>query len=106
MASNFLQTLGLARRAKKIIYGIEMVAANAQSVLLIMLSSDAGGAVARRAERLGQAARAQVITLPHSSRELGQALGTQTCAVVGVTEMGFATTLRSELEKEKRLRKV
>ena len=97
--SNFLQTLGLARKARKVIYGIEMVAANSSSVLLILLSNDAGGVVTRRADRLSKAARAPALTLPYTGRELGHALGAPACAVVGVIDTGFATSLRYEAQK-------
>ena len=96
--NKFLQTLGLARRAGKAVYGIETVATNSRNSHLILLANDAGIAVSRRAARLGAEASAEVVTVPYTSAELGQALGTATCAVAAITEKGFATSLSYDLK--------
>ncbi|MCL2082312.1 MAG: ribosomal L7Ae/L30e/S12e/Gadd45 family protein [Oscillospiraceae bacterium] len=96
--SKFLQTLGLARRAGRAIFGIDTVAANTRTAQLIVLANDAGIAVSRRAARIGAEANVEIITAPYTSVELGQAIGTQLCAVAAITEKGFATSISYELK--------
>ena len=99
MADRFLQTLGLARRAGRAVYGIETVTASARDAILILLAKDAGNAVSRRAGRLELRAGAQILAVPYTRAALGRALGVKTCAAAAVTEQGFADNLQRQLQE-------
>lgn len=90
----FLSTLGLARRAGKLLLGVESLLAYRKSVCLIVYASDASPRVKR-----SLAGRNDPSVTPDLTKEqLGRAVGCKEAAVVAVTDAGFAGILRKKLE--------
>lgn len=90
MTANALGLLGLARKAGKLEIGEEPVGAacRGHKARLVLLASDAAENTADRARRV--AGPVNVVSVPFSKEELGAALGRKTCAVLAVTDGGFA----------------
>jgi ribosomal protein L7Ae-like RNA K-turn-binding protein len=91
-----LRLLGLARRAGKLICGLEAVLEHAGGAAMILLASDAGNSVKREALRLNR----HTVTLPHSKAELGAAVGRGTCAIAAVTGAAFDRGIKEALQME------
>lgn len=91
--------IGLARKAGKAEIGEESVAAaaTAHKSRLILLSADAAGNTAKRAQRLGEGGNCPVVTLPLGKAELGAALGRSSCALMALTDVGFAASVMKKL---------
>ena len=86
--------IGLARKAGKAEVGEEPVtaAATAHKARLILLSS-----TAKRARRLGESGNCPVITPGLTKAQLGAALGRSSCALVALTDVGFAASVVKKL---------
>ena len=92
--NNFLSTLGLARRAGKLLLGVDSIESFRKPVALLIYASDASPRV-RRA--LG--GRTDPSVSPDLTKEqLGSAVGCKSAAVIAVTDAGFAGILRKKLE--------
>ena len=90
----FLSTLGLARRAGKLLMGVDSLSAYRKPVSLIVYASDASPRVKRTL-----AGRTDPSVTPDLTKEqLGRAVGCKEAAVVAVTDAGFAGILRKKLE--------
>ena len=102
MSSNTkaLDLLGMARRSGRMAYGIETVTANARSILLILVAADIGSATERKARRVAETTNIQVVKMPYTKDRTGKALGLESCSVVGITDKGFATNIRHQIENE------
>ncbi|MFQ5895257.1 MAG: DUF448 domain-containing protein [Nitrospinota bacterium] len=88
--------LGMARRAGRLVRGRSAVEESFPSCLLILWSEDAGGSVAKLAERGGPPHR---VLRGFSKKRLGELLGKRPVAVVGVREEGLARALVRWLER-------
>lgn len=94
MDKNFLSTLGLARRAGKLLLGVESIQSYPRSVALLIIASDASPRVTR-----ALAGRTEMSVVSDLSKvELGHAVGCKQAAVVAVTDAGFAGTIRKKME--------
>jgi len=92
--NSFLSTLGLARRAGKLLLGVDSLTAYRKSVALIVYASDASPRVKR-----ALADRTDLSVTPGLTKaQLGRAVGCKEAAVVAVTDAGFAGILRKKLE--------
>lgn len=92
--NNFLSTLGLARRAGKLLLGVDSVTSCRKPVPLLIYASDASPRVKR-----ALATRTDPSVTPDFTKEqLGRAVGCKEAAVVAVTDAGFAGILRNKLE--------
>lgn len=100
MDSKFLSTLGLARRAGKLVYGYDAVIDALHSAHLILFASDLSAR--SRNSVLQQAAAKNIIsiTVPFTMEQLAAALGTKPVGIVGIIEKGFAGLLTASLAKE------
>ena len=96
-----IQLLGLARKAGRLELGDEPVAAvcRARQARLLLLASDAAPNTCRRAAHFGQAGNVLWLTLPHNKQELGEALGRTSCAMLALTDTGFAAAAAKQLAK-------
>ena len=87
-----LGLLSLARKGGNIVLGEEQAgaAARASRARLMLLASDAGGHAVRRAKELRGRDGAALLTLPYTRDELGDALGTTSCAIAAITDVQLA----------------
>lgn len=94
MDGNLLPTLGLARRAGKLLLGVESIESYRKPVELLIYASDASPRVKRTLS-----ARTEPSVSPDLTKEqLGRAVGCKQAAVIAVTDAGFAGILRKKLE--------
>ncbi len=94
MDKTFLSTLGLARRAGKLLLGVESVQSYKKPVALLIFASDASLRVKRTLSH-----RTELSLTPELTKEqLGRAVGCKEAAVIAVTDAGFAGTIRKKLE--------
>ena len=92
--------LGLALRAGRLAVGEEPVGAASRShkAYLLLLASDAADNTIRRANHFTQAGTNTIcLTIPMTKEELGGALGRASCAMLAVTDVGFAAALAERL---------
>ena len=94
-----LHMLGLARKAGRLEIGEEPVGAvcRARRAKVILLDSDAASNTYRRAAHFGEAGNVLWLGLPFSKTELGLALGRGSCAMLALTDAGFAASLVQKL---------
>ena len=94
-----LRLLGLAKKAGRLEAGEEPVGAacRARQARLVLLASDAAPNTRRRAAHFGQAGNALWLELPFEKGELGLTLGRTSCAMLALTDAGFAASLTEKL---------
>ena len=102
MSKEILSTLGLCKRAGMLDVGEESVesAARARDVRLLLLACDAAENTARRAAHFSEMGQCLQIQVPFTKAELGQAVGRGDCALLGVTDIGFAASIVRRLADE------
>lgn len=91
--------LGLMKKAGKLEIGEEPVGAacRAHKAQLILIAQDAAPNSVRRAQHFADLAKAPVVAPPLDKDQLGQAVGRPPCAMIAVTDIGFAATLVKKL---------
>ncbi len=67
---------------------------------LVLLSAGAAGNTADKAGRLASECGAPLAALPQDKNAVGLALGRRVCAVLAVTDAGFAALILSKLAQE------
>lgn len=94
-----LHLLGLAKKAGKLEIGEEPVGAvcRARHARVVLLAKDAAPNTCRRAAHFGQAGNVLWLQLPHTKDELGFQLGRSSCAMLAVTDFGFAAAIGDKL---------
>ena len=94
-----LHLLGLARKAGRLEIGEEPVGAvcRARQARLVLLASDAAANTNRRAAHFGEAGNVLWLEVPYSKAELGFHLGRGSCAMLAITDAGFAATVTEKL---------
>lgn len=94
-----LHLLGLARKAGRLEIGEEPVGAvcRARQAKLVLLASDAASNTFRRAAHFGQAGNVLWLEVPFSKMDLGLALGRGPCAMLALTDVGFASSIVQKL---------
>ena len=94
-----LHLLGLARKAGRLEVGEEPVGAacRAHHARLVLLASDAAPNSCRRAAHFGQAGNVLFLELPFTKAELGFVLGRGSCAMLALTDAGFAASVLEKL---------
>ena len=99
MDNSLLGLIGLARKAGRVEVGEEPVsiAARTHKAKLILLASDAAENTIRRAKSLGEIGSCPCLVSPFSKPELGGAVGRASCAVIALTEVGFAASTAKKL---------
>lgn len=87
-----LGLLSISRKGGNIVLGEEQVGAQARAgrARLMILASDAGGHTVRRAKSFVAGTAQPLITLPYTKDELGDALGTTSCAIAAITDVRLA----------------
>lgn len=94
-----LHLLGLARKAGRLELGEEPVGAacRARQAKLVLLACDAASNTFRRAAHFGEAGNVLWLEVPFTKAELGFALGRGSCAMLALTDVGFASSLVQKL---------
>ena len=94
-----LSLLGLAKKAGRVEAGEDAVgmAAERHGARLILLASDAAENSARRAKRFAETGNCLLAELPADKETLGRAVGLASCAMLAVTEIGFASAMGEKL---------
>ena len=94
-----LNLIGLAKKAGKLEVGEEPVGAAARSkhARLILIASDAAENTRRRAKHFGDAGECICIEIPATKEALGKALGRTSCALLALTDIGFAEAIAKKL---------
>ena len=94
-----LSLLGLAKKAGRLVSGEEPVggAARAHDARLILLASDAAENTVRRAKHFAEAGACLCARVPADKDALGRAVGRSSCAMLAVTDIGFAETVAGKL---------
>ena len=95
-----LGLLSIARRGRRIELGEEPVAALAGQgkARLVLLASDAGDAIRRKAERLTAGTKQPLLDVPYDKRTLGGAMGWGDCAIAAFSDLGLAAAFVRALE--------
>ena len=91
--------LGLSLRAGRLAVGEEPVgvACRCHKGYLLLLASDAADNTIRRALHFCQAGKTICLTLPLTKQELGSGLGRASCAMLALTDVGFAAAVAEKL---------
>lgn len=99
MDSNILNMLGLALRARKLEVGEEPVGAacRARDCRLIIVARDAADNTYRRVRHFADAGQCLWVSVPFTKEELGGAVGRTACAMLAVTDIGFAESIAKKL---------
>ena len=94
-----LHLLGLAKKAGRLEIGEEPVGAvcRAHHARLVLLASDAAPNTRRRAAHFGEAGNVLFVELPFTKAELGFLLGRGSCAMLALTDAGFAASILEKL---------
>ena len=94
-----LHMLGLARKAGKLEIGEEPVGAVCRShhARLVLVASDAAANTRRRCAHFGEAGNVLWLEIPCTKDELGFHLGRSSCAMVALTDPGFAASIVEKL---------
>lgn len=94
-----LNLIGLAKKAGKLEVGEEPVGAAARSkhARLILIASDAADNTRRRALHFGEAGECICLEIPPTKDDLGRALGRTSCALLALTDIGFAEAVAKKL---------
>ncbi len=102
MNRELLSTLGLCKRAGMLGVGEEPVesAVRARDVRLLLVASDAAENTTRRADHFSEMGQCLQIRVPFTKEELGRAVGRSECALLGVTDIGFAAAIARRLADE------
>ena len=91
--------IGLSKKAGRAEIGEEPVgsAARAKKARVILVASDAAASSVRRAYSFAQTGACLCLTVPATKDELGRALGRTSCAMMAVTDIGFADGIVKKL---------
>lgn len=94
-----LHLLGLAKKAGRLEIGEEPVgsACRARQARLVLLAADAAPNTYRRAAHFGEAGNVLWLELPFTKEELGFQLGRSSCAMLALTDAGFAAAVSEKL---------
>lgn len=96
---NILNLIGLAKKAGRLEIGEESVGAAARSrqAKLLLVAADAAGNTVRRAGHFAEAGNVAWLQLPYDKAQLGMAVGRASCAMLALTDAGFAAALTKKL---------
>jgi len=102
MNPNILSLLGLAKRGGMLVAGEEPVDAmvRAKDARLLLTASDAAENTARRVRHFAETGACLLLQIPFTKEELGHAVGLTSCAVVALTDIGFASSIVSRMAAE------
>lgn len=89
-----LRLLGLSRRARRVVAGMDIVLAGLATgeVVLLLVAGDAADGSAEKAIRRAKTAGIPWVTLGDRA-QLGHCFGKASCAIAGLTDEGFASAI-------------
>ncbi len=96
---HILSLIGLAKRAGRLEIGEEPVgsAARGKKARVILVASDAAIGSVRRAKAFSEIGACLMLHIDATKDELGGALGRSSCAMIAVTDIGFADAIVKKL---------
>ena len=96
---SILNLLGLARKAGRVVCGEEAVseAAEGKKIRLLLYAGDAAANSCRRALTFAAKGSCLALQLPCGKGDMGRAVGYAECAMLGVTDIGFAGAIGKKL---------
>lgn len=99
MTDHTLNTLGLALRSGNLAVGEEPAAEACKSkrARLLLAASDAAENTLQKAARLAERCGVPLVMLPYEKSQVGFHLGRGVCALMAVTDAGFAASLVRQL---------
>jgi ribosomal protein L7Ae-like RNA K-turn-binding protein len=99
MHDPILSLLGLSNKAGRLEIGEEPVGAvcRARKARLVLLASDAAPNTRRRCAHFGEAGNVLWLEVPYTKAELGFTVGRSSCAILALTDAGFAASLVEKL---------
>ncbi len=99
-----LGLLSLSRKGGNLVYGEETVGSvtRAGRARLVLLASDASPHTVRRAKSFVAGTAQPLLVLPFSKDDLGDALGTPSCAIAAVTDVRLAQAIVKTLGEPER----
>ena len=99
---NTLTLIGLCKRAGMLEVGEEPVeaAARAKDARVLLLAEDAADNTARRVRHFAEMGNCLWLRVPFTKEEMGRSLGRTSCAIVAVTDIGFACNIVGRLAQE------
>ena len=102
MGSELLPLLGLCKRAGMMEVVEEPVeaATRAKDARVLLLASDAADNTVRRVRHFAEAGQCLWLRIPFTKEELGHATGRTSCAILAVTDIGFAANIVHRLAQE------
>lgn len=92
MTDQILSLLGLCKKGGMLVIGEEPVeaVARARDARVLLLAEDAADNTLRRVRHFAEAGDCLWLRLPYTKEELGRALGRTSCALLAITDIGFA----------------
>lgn len=99
MTDHTLNTLGLALRSGSLAVGEEPVAeaCKTRRAKVLLVAADAAENTADKAAWLAEQNHVPLATLPYDKSQVGFHLGRSVCALLAVTDAGFAASLMKRL---------
>ncbi len=96
---NILNLLGMAKKAGRLEIGEEPVgaAARARKAKVLILAADAAENTVRRAKHFGEIGNVALLHTPYTKVELGDCVGRTSCAMMALTDPGFAASFAEKL---------
>ena len=96
---NILTLIGLCKRAGMLEVGEEPVeaVARAKDARVLLLAEDAADNTARRVRHFAEMGSCLWLRVPFTKEEMGRSLGRTSCAIVAVTDIGFACNIVGRL---------
>lgn len=96
---SILSLLGLARKAGRVVCGEEAVseAAEGKKIRLLLYAEDAAANSCRRALNFAARGACLALQIPCGKADMGRAVGYAECAMLGVTDIGFAGAIGKKL---------
>lgn len=98
--NKILNLIGLASRARKIVAGEDLLYKRISKVEIIFLASDVGPSTYKKVTNKAHFYKIEV-DQTFTRDELSKAIGKSNRVVVGVTDNGFATSIKKLLEEVK-----
>lgn len=95
-SEQFLSTLGLAKRAGKLVIGWDRISEYKGDIHLIIVSCDASDRTNKNAS-----VRSECVLTDIDMARIGSALGVKRAALVAVTDIGFSDLLKRKLSGSK-----
>ena len=98
---SILNLLGLARKAGRVVCGEEAVseAAEGKKIRLLLYAGDAAANSCRRALTFAAKGACLALQIPCGKADMGRAVGYAECAMLGVTDIGFAGAIGKKLSQ-------